>query len=573
MTTPPTDTAPRLSDDRPIPPGRLLSATDIWPVVVIAAVYLCKVILVPPSGEFPFADEWDYVGTIRHLLNTGNLTLSDWPTMTLVAHLAWGLPFAWLFGPSYAVLRGSMLVMSCLGALGIYVWARDCGWNRGPALWLALAFALCPPTVCYEYSFMTDMTGITGMIWLAVLLRRWDARSTRAAALIGVFAGTAYLARQSALIPLMAWLPFAALDVIRSRRRAKPLFVMLLIAVAMAVAHALWLRTINGLPYGDRLLSVDPPDFAKLADRVQALILGAALYSAPVLLGLWSLAERRFSWKAVVVFVGLVALTLATFRTIPSTFIRDEFFDTGMGFSNHPEGLRGPTFQIAGHEITAMRAVTTLIAAAAVWAALVLIGQYRRGPAMNDSSDRRATEGVLWPLTMLILTAVLPLAIPMFHGRYIWPVSVASLMLVAAAFPDRRWSTSAPKLGVALTLLYGVISIVGIQDSFTRVRAVWAAAERLQAEGVSPADISGLFEFAGAYRYLPLHRGEKNQGPYFATLSDEERRRLFDFIFGDKPYVIKLHPTPGYRTVSQFRWRSWVRSGNVIVQTRDEPPR
>jgi len=569
MPTSSTDSGPIL----PEPPRAGLTVTDIWPIVLIAAVYLCKVVLVPPTGEFPFADEWDYVGTIRHLLNTGHLTLSDWPTMTLVTHLAWGLPFAWLFGPSYAVLRGSMLLMSCLGAIGIYAWCRDCGWNRGPALWLALAFVLCPPTVCYEYSFMTDMTGVTGMIWLAVFLRRWDARSTRAATLIGIFAGTAYLARQSALIPLMAWLPFAALDIIRARRPAKPLFVMLAIPVAMAIVHALWLRTINGLPYGDRLLSVDPPDFAKLADRFQALVLGAALYSAPVLLGVWSLADRRFSWKPVVVFVGLFALALATFRTIPSTFVRDEFFDTGMGFSNDPEGLRGPTFQIAGHEVTAMRSVTTFIAAAAIWAALVLIGQYRRGPAESDSSDRLATEGAFWPLTMLILTVILPLAIPMFHGRYIWPVSVCCLLLVAVALPDGRWSIKAPALGVILTLLYGAISMVGIQDSFARVRSVWAASDRLQAEGVPPADIGGLFEFAGALRYLPLHRGEKNQGPYFATLPEEDRRNLLAFIFGDRPYVIKLHPTPGYTTVNQFPWQSWVRSGDVLVQKRDEPPR
>ena len=99
-------------------------ARELAGPALLAAFFVAAALLVPPRAEFPINDDWDYFATVADLLHFGEIRLSDWPGMTLVAQIFWGELFAKLFGLSYWTLRVSTISMTFVGALALYFWAR-----------------------------------------------------------------------------------------------------------------------------------------------------------------------------------------------------------------------------------------------------------------------------------------------------------------------------------------------------------------------------------------------------------------------------------------------------------------
>jgi len=75
-----------------------MRARNLVGPIVLATFFIGAVLLVPPRGEFPINDDWDYAATVGDLLRYGEIRLSDWPGMTLVGQIFWGGLFAKLFG-------------------------------------------------------------------------------------------------------------------------------------------------------------------------------------------------------------------------------------------------------------------------------------------------------------------------------------------------------------------------------------------------------------------------------------------------------------------------------------------
>src|SRR5262245_16913175 len=109
--------------------------------------------LVRPVGEFPISDDFDYAATAFDLARTGEVRLSDWPSMTLVAHAAWGAGFVRVFGESFLVLRIAELAVAALAAVGVYAWVRRCGRSRAASAFAAAATALTPQALAYSCTF------------------------------------------------------------------------------------------------------------------------------------------------------------------------------------------------------------------------------------------------------------------------------------------------------------------------------------------------------------------------------------------------------------------------------------
>src|SRR5262245_39232415 len=125
-------------------------------LLVLLVSYVAVVTLVlPPVGEFPAFDDWDYAFTARVLADRGELRQSDVPAMTLVAHIAWGALFVRRFGDSWLVLRVSTMVMSWIGGLSLYSIWRNRGWDVARATAACGAFVFCPLVFCLSYTFMT----------------------------------------------------------------------------------------------------------------------------------------------------------------------------------------------------------------------------------------------------------------------------------------------------------------------------------------------------------------------------------------------------------------------------------
>ena len=548
-----------------------------WAALLLAMCSLSIALIVPPTDELPHCDDWDYVETARHFVSTGRIVYSDWPTTTLLTHVLWGSGFAAIFGDSYLVFRSSMFVMSWLGACGLFLWCRCAGWRWGPAFWVAALFTFNPLTITYEYSFMTDATGITATIWLGLLLHQFALRSKGGVGL-GIFGGVAYLARQTAVVPLISYFALVGLRGLWKRKISRQAVLIGLAFAPFPIGYWLWLH-VQGTPYASAWQERRGlPPFRELAERLAILLLGSALYLSPMLIGLWSRERFRTLWKGVAAWAALIVVIVASCGRWPAAYERQEVFDFGVGFSDsivERQHLYGPVVTVAGQELSVFTLVTSLLALLSLFAACQLFAaDWGESRTRRDADDREFVRRWLMPLSTAILVALLCI-VPTMHGRYVWPVSVLVLLCLTSRFADL--GTSVPWVGVVLVAAFGAFGMVGIQDNSVSQQTIWTALSDLEAQGIAPLEINGGLEYGGVRRFEPLYRGPDHRGPYLEKLGSVERDRhivLFNPINIFAParkYSVTYGPLPGNEIVREIPFHSWLRSGKIYVLRRNAP--
>jgi hypothetical protein len=205
---------------------------------------------VPPQGEFPINDDWDYFGSVADLVRYGEIRLSDWPAMSLVAHIFWGGLFAKLFGLSYLTLRVSVIILTFGGALALYYWARAIERTRLESLFLGLLYATNPLVFNLSYSFMTDVPAASMMIACLLVQAHCARRGAIVLYLIaGMLAGLAYLVRQTAVLPALVLAASLVPGLLRRQQRLRDLLALSLPIAVVVVGHRLWLEHLHGIPY------------------------------------------------------------------------------------------------------------------------------------------------------------------------------------------------------------------------------------------------------------------------------------------------------------------------------------
>jgi hypothetical protein len=88
-----------------------------WPGLLPALVVAAVALAVPPTGEFPCNDDWDYHGAVGELLAYREIRFTDWPSASLIAQLVWGAGFSLAFGFSYFALRLSTLTAAAIAGM------------------------------------------------------------------------------------------------------------------------------------------------------------------------------------------------------------------------------------------------------------------------------------------------------------------------------------------------------------------------------------------------------------------------------------------------------------------------
>src|SRR5439155_5147963 len=181
-------------------------ATGLRPALdVIAAPFVlmlamaCLVAVVPPAGEFPINDDWDFARIVQTLVERGTLEFSAWTAASVVAQIYWGAVFVKLFGFSHTVLRVSTLILAAFGTLGFYVLLRQ-SLDRLSSLLGALLLLFNPLYVYLSYSFLTDVPFLALSIWALVCYgRALRAGAPRLRWLVAgsTIAAAAYLIRQT----------------------------------------------------------------------------------------------------------------------------------------------------------------------------------------------------------------------------------------------------------------------------------------------------------------------------------------------------------------------------------------
>ena len=539
-------------------------------LAVMAAVYFLAVaFVVPPTDNYPLGDDWDYAATAAEFARTGRMNLGPWPAMTLVSHVAWGAAFLSLFGQSWTALAASSMVMAWIGGLAIYVLARD--FDRPPleSALLCGCYVAAPLVTAFTYSFYTDVTATSLMLLTLAAIPRAVRSDTRTAfAGLGLIAGVAFLARQTAAVPAIVLVP-----VLLFTRRAASAGVLAVAAAVPVLGCYLWLFATDGLPSGFGVISYDLAvltDVKGLVSKLTSILLEVGLLMFPAAVLRLSRdksatpgAGRLKHGLLMAAWIGFVVTFAAELRPYRGW----SFYDCGLGilptYAGAADALRT---RVLIDGISVFHGVSLLLAAVSV-AVFVSRGwrEFRvaeRSPLVDRlfAFDVRLTivlSAILYLCLLLILEFV--------YDRYLIPL--IGLLLVLAA--TSKQSSPSPLLcGLSATclLLLFAGSLVGVQDQTATKRVYWDAFAELRLSGVPLEQIEhGLVNVErtpealfATYKGVPVGlSADASAGPSRAPRTAGRRWKL---AFG---------PEPGWQVERELSYATWLRKGRLLVLRRE----
>lgn len=576
------------------PEARWVRCRDLIGPGLLAAFFVVAVLLVPPRGEFPSCDDWDYFATVADLLHYGEIRLSDWPAMTLVGQILWGGLFAKLFGLSYMTLRFSVISLTFVGALALYYWGRAINRTRVESLFLGLLYATSPLIFSMSYSFMTDVPGASLML-LGLLVQAHCVRrgGVPLYLLAGITAGAGYLIRETSALPALVLAVSLAPAALRKRARAYDLLALTAPLALVMAAHSIWLDHVHGRPYPASierlplfqcLLALEYWDGLRtMLVLIIAQSLMVCVYLTPLLLclggwrpgWLWRLRSVRFADGAVFVGVaGLMCLIgIARFGLPPHYTTYFGGFYLGFETLRGLQTIRPLPIPVGSFSVDVFQMALTLIglSSLSLAAGLLLVELRSRWSSWRRSKGGWLpfSPGVQAGLCSLVLMGLLVVQ-PFPFDRYLVPVIPVLAMFLLSLMPRGQGLLRSP-LSWGLLIIFAAFSVSGTQDYLVRGRARLQAVNYLLQSGVRPQDISAGLEHAGLYFFSPHYRQQVRVRPYLLGLPEAKRwarRRTEDptVIFrGPKEYELRYDRVAGFEALEEFPYRSWIRSGSVFV--------
>ena len=548
-------------------------------LLLIAALYggLTSLVL-PPLGEFPNIDDWDYAAAARQLAASGRLQFTDYPAMTLVSHVAWGAAFIRICGDSWLTLRVSTMVMAWIGGLSLYAVSRRLGGSPRLAAFATASYVLCPLVFALSYTFMTDITGASLMLLFLSLLPDGGApHNPWKLAGLSVLGAACYLARQPAAIPFLLYTALVCGQCVWDGRRWREATVLILPALLLVTLFFLWLNLINGAPAAFGKIDLD---FALLLQPkgLVSKFLGILLETALLLIPLAVLLAFRTPWRtlfrtrlrqALFLAAGLLWLALCVgFRQELRPFRNDTVTEAGLGVLFSVPGWH-EQFSAASTRfgISSFHAAVLAVSACALPVFLIFLALqshrlWGQVVSLRSKSNDPLPGIVLGSLTAHLLLSVL---IEYLFDRYLVSViglSLALFLPIASKSVARDW-------GLPWVAMAGMIavSLLGVQDSLSISRSYAAAIDHLKREGVQPQQFDELWPpYRRMWFYTPRYRYAGVQPRYLDHVLGDDS---LNHRAADQPrYAVTFRPLPGWTIVRTTPSQSWIREWDVYTLRR-----
>ncbi len=169
----------------------------MYPCIAPLFFLVFLIFINPWTFEFPLNDDWAYSLSVRHLLDTNKIILTDWASPTQIAHILWGGLFTKIFIFSFGVLRISTIVLSMATLVFFYFLVKEFEIENKIAALAALVLAFSPLYVLLSNTFMTD---VPYLFWATLSnyfgVRYLKNNSSKYLWLSSLFAAIAYLTKQ-----------------------------------------------------------------------------------------------------------------------------------------------------------------------------------------------------------------------------------------------------------------------------------------------------------------------------------------------------------------------------------------
>lgn len=547
-------------------------------LLLLASAYAAiATFVLPPTGDVPAFDDWDYAFTAQVLADSGELRQSDVPAMTLVVHVTWGALFLQFLGDSWLALRVSTIVMSWIGGLSLYSIWRQQGWGAGRATVACGAFVFCPLVFCLSYTFMTDVAG-TSMPLLfvacaaAAMRREPIGRGAWIYVALGVLGALCYLTRQTAAIPAIAFGAVYGVGCLLKSPglRWRSLFAFVVGAMATVGAHLLTSGPgREGVSLDFALLGNVKGLFAKAL----SIVLETAALLLPVSLPMLFRSRVRTTdfrwgrWICLAVFVGAIVFLAPVIRPY-------------RGFELFDAGVRAPTpvlawdhtresllFSSGGKSLSVFHVGMLIAGAGSAW---ILVTCGVESVAAGRAAARDPVPLLLVSVIALSLAGYLGLllVIEWVFDRYI--ILAVGLAIAGAAFlrPEVRPNRLATGLAAACLALNALLAVVLTQESMAVNASAWQAYESMVKDGIPPQDIAVGIPNWNGYFWAPGRDGRAPAQQFFDSIEP----RVAGRSTAAPHWRIAARAAPGWEVARTIATAAWFREKQLLVLHRANDP-
>ncbi len=548
-------------------------------IFTLILIWALSITVVNPLGEFMVNDDHAFIKNLETLSQDGQLGPTGWGPEhasggpSLITHLAWGFLFTKLFGYSITALRFSILLLGILGSVGIFLIVRSLRLPERLAFIAALSLMFNPLYFSQSFSFMSDITFTSVIIFAVHFLNLGVKRSNAGLLVVGMlFCLAGMLTRQLAIaLPtafiLTSLLGFNGRELSRTRAVVLALALVIIPWLGFEVLMS-WLgsspitkhqKLYDLLNYPVMKGFPDYPLF--VAGQFAQSVLGyTAFLVSPLLVIRFdefrsSKPFRVFFVATTLVFAILEIAIVNGVLTPPILFSRNVIYNIGIG----PVLLKD--VYILG--IPRTSALTPALFYILAWWTVICVGaltsiifRFVINIFRTWNSEKQNPDGFISVLTLMtagMYAAIISLTD--LHDRYIIPL--CALMVIwlcsSAGYSSiRNISTRLALAACAPLLLMAVFSVAATRDFMEIRRTVEQANHFIVTDlKVKPCEFDGGFEFNG-YHCYNINRPVK-EGYSWWWVHNEN-------------YVVTLGDLAGYTTVKVFPFkRTLGPDGNVHV--------
>jgi len=511
-------------------------------------------------GEFLFSDDFAYAGPVRQLLDTGELQISDWTSMTLIGHIWIGSLVAYLFGFSFEILRFTELIFALIGIIGVYFLSKEFFEERKTALFISILFMFNPDFLLNSFGFMTDITFFAFIVWSVFFLVRFIKDDEQTYFFIGLILSLyALLIRDLALI-----LPMSFIAAIIYKYGLKSRYVLsgilfLGLIVGEYLIFRYWFVNVHG-PTASMDFSRNR--IAEMIANPQLLIytLGRnfvyqsvymGFYLFPILLPvLFSILMEKSRTQQRIVFAVLITgfLVGAVFPLLSESreiLMKNLLTGNQLIHTYVIEDVHNPSREFAGFNPSWLMSIMSAVSAIgflSLW--YILIDRFKNY-VMKDGLFRHNIEkgpGEFVSLYFIIYFGLM--LTQMMFTRYQIQIFAVNIIILAfflkSDLPYKKYVYSASSV-VMLFIIFSSIAATHDMTEFNRTRqnALNYLTEELK---VNPAKIDGGFEY-NAWHFYDFDYIKTDDKNWWWVQDDE--------------YVVTWGRIAGYEIIREFEFHRW----------------
>jgi hypothetical protein len=540
----------------------------------LLSIWICTVIVVNPTGEFPLADDWIYLDMLKLLYDKNILFYSHYPGSTVIAQLAWVLLWCKLFGYSIFLARITSLVDSLLLILIIYFLLQKITCHRGFSFFGTASFIFNPVFYALSFTFMTEpsfclvIAGCLTAAYASLKSEKWNWIF-----LLVFLSCIAVLIKQTALIIPLAFL----VTILFNRKIPGRLFAGAMLSVTITVlAYTLLLYWINHT-YGSsgrfmNRINLDVVNYLKAGyhenfshqrQNFLKIVMYCGLFMLPVLPILAGGSSQIFANESLYNLRKKISVTLvvlaAAFSYLQTESLQlpnleNFFYNTGLGpvllrdvsiLKMQPHSFIEAPFFWRSLSVISMAAGLYLLCVLTFKFIITIKKSFRKEADLHDVFYQLLYCAAIIYIFLLVNEYI--------FDRYILLLTLLIIFMFAVSLKDKLRTLKKKWYALSLIILLPIVifSVAATHDYLAWNRARWDALNILTGTlKISPGEIDGGYEFNGSRNYSDNYSAQKDKSWWWVH---------------DDKYLVTMNAVNGYQKFFDVPYYSWIKRRTFLI--------